>query len=161
MVRREIPLIITMGVGWFMVMEFFSPMLEPISTELQSWAIIMTALASALGVVNVARINTLKVSRKERDWLYSVVLLVGMAVMILLGTALPMVRSIFGVEGTWEGTTLSVGYARTMAEAVVVDPADSDVSIINPFDAGTIQVGGGTYDMASDAFALTVELAFD
>lgn len=66
-----------------------------------------------------------------------------------------------GVEGTWEGTTLTVGYARTMARAVSVDAADSGVSMVNPFDAGTIQVGGGTYDLASDAFALSVELSFE
>ena len=101
MVRREIPLIITMAVGWFMVLEFFSPRLEPISSELQSWAIIMTALASVLGVVNVARINALKVSRKQRDWFYSVVLLAGMALMILLGTVFPMIRSLSGAEGAW------------------------------------------------------------
>ena len=101
MLKREVPLIITMAVGWFMVLEYFSPYLEPVSTELQSWAIIMTALASVLGVVNVARINLLKLSRKQEDWQYSIALLVGMAVMILLGTVLPMIKSIFGIESAW------------------------------------------------------------
>ena len=99
MIRREVPLFITMGVGWFMVVEYFSQAVEPVSTELQSWAIIMTALASVLGVVNVARINLLKVSRKQEDWQYGIFLLVGMAVMILLGTLLPMIRSLTGMEG--------------------------------------------------------------
>lgn len=98
MFRREIPLFITMAVGWFMVIEYFSEAAEPISTELQSWAIIMTALASVLGVVNVARINLLKMSRKEEDWPYSILLIGGMIVMIVLGTLLPMLRSIFGIE---------------------------------------------------------------
>jgi len=101
MLRREIPLLITIGVGWFMVLEFFLPILEPVSTELQSWAIIMTALASVLGVVNVARINTLKVSRKQKDWGYSVVLLLGMAVMISLGTVFPIIKSLFNIESAW------------------------------------------------------------
>lgn len=99
MFRREVPLFITMGVGWFMVVEYFSQAVEPVSTELQSWAIIMTALASVLGVVNVARINLLKVSRKEENWPYSVILLGGMILMILLGTLIPMVKSVFGIEG--------------------------------------------------------------
>ena len=66
-----------------------------------------------------------------------------------------------GVEGTWQGTTLSIGYARTMSRTVTVDPADSGVEMVNPFDAGTLMVGGGTYDVATDAFALTLEVAWE
>jgi len=99
--RREVPLLITMIVGWFMVLEFFFPQAEKWSSELQNWAIIMTALASVLGVANVARINMLKVSRRDRDWRYSIVLLAGMAFMVLLGTVFPMVRSLFHIDSSW------------------------------------------------------------
>jgi hypothetical protein len=99
--RREVPLLITMMVGWFMVAEYFFPWAERWSSELQNWAIIMTALASVLGVANVARINLLKVNRRQPDWAYSVILLAGMALMVLLGTGFPVVKSVFGIDGAW------------------------------------------------------------
>ena len=52
--RREIPLLITMMVGWFMVLEYFFPWTERWSTELQNWAIIMTALASVLETLRLS-----------------------------------------------------------------------------------------------------------
>ncbi|NNF08234.1 MAG: hypothetical protein HKN21_15835 [Candidatus Eisenbacteria bacterium] len=101
MLKREVPLLITILVGWFMVIEYFFPGAEKWSSELQNWAIIMTALASVLGVANVARINMLKISRKQKDWGYSVVLMAGMILMVVLGTLFPMIKSIFGIESSW------------------------------------------------------------
>lgn len=101
MLRREVPLLLTILVGWFMVGEFFVPLFEPVGTELQQWAIIMTACAQVLGVANVARINLLKVSRGDRDAKYAFILLVGLLVMTLLGTLLPIVRWAFGVDSAW------------------------------------------------------------
>lgn len=101
MLRRDLPLFLTMLVGWFMVGEFFVPFAEPVGTELQQWAIIMTACAAVLGVGNVARINMLKVSRKQKDWGYAVILLAGLLLMTLLGTLLPIFRSIFGIDSPW------------------------------------------------------------
>ncbi len=101
MLRREVPLLITILVGWFMVADFFVPLTTPVGTELQNWAIIMTACAAVLGVANVARINMLKVSRRERDWPYSVVLLFGLVLMTLLGTVLPIFRWAVGAHGDW------------------------------------------------------------
>jgi len=99
--RREIPLLITMIVGWFMVLDYFFPNAAPVTAELQNWAIIMTALASVLGVANVARINLLKVSRKERDWVYGVILLGGLVIMTVLGTVFPMAHSLSGSDQPW------------------------------------------------------------
>jgi hypothetical protein len=101
MLRREVPIFITMGVGIFMVAEFFFPWAENIGTEIQQFAIIMTACAAILGVANVARINLRRVVRKEHDRPYAIVLLVGLAGMMLLGTVFPVVRTLLGVEGEW------------------------------------------------------------
>jgi len=99
--RREVPIFITMGVGLFMVAEFFFPWAEPIGTEVQQFAIIMTALAAVLGVANVARINLRKVTRKEHDAPYAVVLLGGLVLMVLLGTIFPIARTLSGAHGEW------------------------------------------------------------
>ncbi len=101
MLRREVPLFLTMIVGWFMVADFFVPLTEPVGTEIQNWAIIMTAFAAVLGVANVARINLLKVSRRDREWPYAVVLLFGLTAMMLLGTGLPILKWAVGAKGEW------------------------------------------------------------
>jgi len=101
MLRREVPIFITMGVGIFMVAEFFFPWAETIGTEIQQFAIIMTACAAILGVANVARINLRRVVRREHDHPYAIVLLAGLLGMILLGTVFPVVRTLMGAEGEW------------------------------------------------------------
>ena len=105
MLRREVPILLAMIVGWFMVGEFFFPWAEPGGTEVQQMAVIITSAAVILGVVNVIRINLLKVSRRQKDWQYSILLLVGLAVMTFLGTLLPIVHAaVHG--GAWKIGTL-------------------------------------------------------
>ena len=81
--RREIPLILMVAFGWFMVAEFFVPLrwVAAISTELQQWIIIVAAAAVVLGVANVGRIHFAKVSRREKGWPYSLPLLSGLVLM--------------------------------------------------------------------------------
>ena len=81
--RREIPLVLTIVFGWFMVAEFFVPVpwVSVVGSELQQWIIIVAAAAVVLGVANVGRIHLRKVSRREKDWIYSVPLLFGLALM--------------------------------------------------------------------------------
>ena len=43
MLRREVPILLAMIVGWFMVLEFFMPWAEPAGSEVQQIAVIMTA----------------------------------------------------------------------------------------------------------------------
>jgi len=93
MLRREIPIFLAVMVGWFMVGEFFFPWAEPGGTEVQQMAVIITAAGVILGVANVIRINLLKVSRRQKDWQYSIFLLVGLIVMGFLGTVLPIVHA--------------------------------------------------------------------
>ena len=122
MLRREIPIFLAMIVGWFMVGEFFFPWAEPGGTEVQQMAVIITSAGVVLGVANVIRINLLKVSRRQKDWQYAVLLLVGLAVMALLGTVLPIVHSIvrggawklggFSLTGIADGTLFDRLYNR-------------------------------------------------
>ena len=93
MLRREIPIFLAMIVGWFMVGEFFFPWAEAGGTEVQQMAVIITAASVVLGVANVIRINLLKVSRREKDWQYAMLLLAGIALMGFLGTVLPVVHA--------------------------------------------------------------------
>jgi cytochrome c biogenesis factor len=122
MLRREIPILLAMIVGWFMVGEFFFPWAEPGGTEVQQMAVIITATGVILGVANVIRINLLKVSRREKDWRYSILLLVGLGVMAFLGTLLPVVHAAlhggewklgpFNLVGITDGTLFDRLYNR-------------------------------------------------
>jgi hypothetical protein len=95
--RREVPLILTIVFGWFMVAEFFVPVrwVNRVSNELQQWIIVVAAAAVVLGVANVGRIHVDKVQRRRKDWPYSLPLLFGIALMGFFGL-------IFGIgEGTF------------------------------------------------------------
>ncbi|MFH0778326.1 MAG: hypothetical protein V2A71_06805 [Candidatus Eisenbacteria bacterium] len=85
--KREIPLIITAVFGSFMVIEFFvpHPAVSGFGEMLQQWAIIVVAFAYVLGVANIARVNGEKISRRSRDWPYSLPLLAGLAFMMTVG----------------------------------------------------------------------------
>jgi hypothetical protein len=85
--RREIPLLITMIFGLWMIVDFFvpAPMVGAIAQRLRDWAIIITAFAYFLGAANVVQVNARKISRRERDWRYSIVLLAGLFITAFLG----------------------------------------------------------------------------
>jgi hypothetical protein len=115
-VRREVPILIAMIIGWVMVSEFFLPFLEPGARTLRDWTTIMIAVSQMLGVANVGRINLQKVSRRRPDWQYSVVLLIGMVVMIVLGllpTSQVQVKLIgFRAAGVDSGTLFDQFYNK-------------------------------------------------
>jgi hypothetical protein len=104
MLRREVPLAITLIVGLFMVIGLFVPQRHFTAgrTELESWAIIILAFAAVLGVANIARLSYLRITRREHDWFYHIPLLIGFAVMVVLGIGGSVGRApLFGIaEGT-------------------------------------------------------------
>ncbi|HEX7880695.1 MAG TPA: hypothetical protein VF720_14865 [Candidatus Eisenbacteria bacterium] len=102
--RREVPIMITIFIGWVMVLDFFFPPLSGTATHMRDWTLILIAVSQMLGVANVARINLDKVSRRHQDAPYAVMLLVAMLVMITLGVVMPKSATIGtftwgGIEG--------------------------------------------------------------
>lgn len=85
--RREMPLFLTIFFGCFMVVQFFvpHPWVAGISTRLQGWTVIVAAAAVVLGVANLSWIHLGKISKREKDWLYSIPLLAGVLLMLVLG----------------------------------------------------------------------------
>lgn len=81
--KRTVPFLITMVAGLFMLLAFFVPHpdVRGLYTEMQTWAIVVVGFTYVLGVANLLRINTRHVARRERDWPFKIVLIVG-----LLGT---------------------------------------------------------------------------
>lgn len=85
--RREVPLVITMIFGLWMIVDFFVPhwVVARSAQTLRDWTIIILAFSFFLGTANVARLNWQRVARRERDWPYAITLLAGLAATTILG----------------------------------------------------------------------------
>lgn len=85
--RREIPLLITFITGMFMIISLFvpHPLIAKGSSSLQNWLIIVSGFAVVLGVGNIIRVNGRKISRREEDWGFKVILLIALFGMFLTG----------------------------------------------------------------------------
>lgn len=79
-----VPWLLSFVAGTLMVMDYFVPHRVFASTvaEVKQWGLIVVAFTYILGVANILRVHGTKVSRRERDWPYSIVMmtcLIGMA----------------------------------------------------------------------------------
>ena len=65
--RREIPLLITMIFGVWMIVDFFVPhaVVAHSAQRLRDWTIIILAFSFFLGTANVAKLNWQKAARRE------------------------------------------------------------------------------------------------
>jgi len=90
-VKREVPLIISMAAGIFVLIGFFvpHPWVRTGYDKIQQWVIIVVAFTYVLGMANLMRINMEQVQRRARDWPYKIALIVA-----CLGTM---------AVGFWEG----------------------------------------------------------
>ena len=85
--KQTIPLVIVFGCGFFMLISFFIPVrwFQDASQTLQTWYLGVVAFFVFIGIFNLARINILKIQHKRRDWQYSIVLLIFLALMLGAG----------------------------------------------------------------------------
>ncbi len=85
--RREIPLAICFLMGVVMTIQFFVPHRHSqwFLANMERWLIIVAIFALLLGLLNLVKIHVQKVARRRRDWLYSVVALVGVGASLVTG----------------------------------------------------------------------------
>jgi len=86
-VKRELPLAITAAIGVFMILSFFVPH-QAVSVPadfLQASAIIVVAFGYVLGGANVLRVNFDGIYKRQPDWPYKILLLVGLIVTFAIG----------------------------------------------------------------------------
>jgi len=86
-VKREVPLIISMAAGIFVLVGFFvpHPWVRTGYDKIQQWVIIVVAFTYVLGMANVLRLNVEQIRRRSRDWPYKVALVAGIVATMAVG----------------------------------------------------------------------------
>ncbi len=85
--RRTFPILITVVVGWVLIVADFIPH-KPFGALGDDFALyfdIIAVFAFILGGGNLCRIHFLKIQKKKKDWLFSIVTLGGFIVMLAAG----------------------------------------------------------------------------
>jgi len=83
--RREIPLLITFGIGTLLILSVFIPPMETLGEDFTVFFDIIAVFAFFLGGGNLLRVHITKLQRQKTDWEYSVVTLFGFIVMLTIG----------------------------------------------------------------------------
>jgi hypothetical protein len=87
--KRTVPFFITLLSGLFCLVAFFvpHPWIHDSYGAIQTWAIVVVGCTYVLGVANLLRINVRQAQRREGDWIYKIVLIVGLLVTMGVGFA--------------------------------------------------------------------------
>jgi len=137
--RRELPMIVAFVAGLILILQFFIPALRDVSESVQNWVIVVAAFAIAVGAFNLLRVNYMKIRFRRADWPFSVVLIAGFVVMVVVGlSGLDFVReggsAVPAAVGAPTAATAAAG-APTAGTAVAVAAA--------PRGALTVKLGQG------------------
>lgn len=103
--RREIPMVLAFVAGLLLILDFFIPVLEPVTEMLNSWFLVVVAFAIYVGIFNLLRVNYFKIKLKQEDWPYSIPLIIMVISMGAIGI-------FFGIE---EGTIFLWLFRNCMA----------------------------------------------
>lgn len=85
--KRLFATLIAAVAGMLVLIDATSPVtpLAPLAYLLVDWTATLTALALLIGIVSVVQLHVRHIVRFDTDWMYSVVLLVGMLIVIVVG----------------------------------------------------------------------------
>lgn len=85
--RRQLPLAIIFAMGVFTLVTNFIPAkpIADVNQMFRNWYLGIITFFTFLGTINLARVNAEHVKEKSRDWQYSIILLVALAVQLILG----------------------------------------------------------------------------
>lgn len=85
--RREVPVVICFLAGLSFILEYFIPhqSVRPLFENFRQWAIIVMTFAYVLGISNIVRVNYHVIQKKSSDWIYKIVLVLGLFFMIIMG----------------------------------------------------------------------------
>jgi len=85
--RLKVPLAIIFVMGIFTIVTHFIPAqpVAELNQTFRNWYIGIISFFIFLGTVNLARSNSEKIKIRARDWRYSIILLIALAVMLVAG----------------------------------------------------------------------------
>lgn len=85
--KRELPLFVTAVIGLFMILSFFVPhqVVSVPADFLQVCAVIVVAFGYVLGGANVLRLNFDAIYRRQDNWPYKIVLVLGLLATLIIG----------------------------------------------------------------------------
>ena len=85
--KRSVPIAITFLVGFSLVVAFYVPHwpMSEIERSIPDYFNIVAAFAFILGGGNLLRVHLTKITRRDHDWLYSIVTVVGFLLMLVAG----------------------------------------------------------------------------
>jgi len=85
--RLRIPLAIIFVMGIFTIVSHFIPAqpVADLNQTFRNWYIGIISFFIFLGTVNLARSNSEKIKTRARDWKYSIILIISLAVMLVAG----------------------------------------------------------------------------
>lgn len=113
--KRQIPLAIIFVCGIFMVFQYFVPhetsefLYEFIALD---WPPIIGVFAMALGVLSLVRVSVMKIKRRDPNWQYAIVTLVGLLSMLFFG--LPWFGGQSSPAVTWQFNNIMIPITATM-----------------------------------------------
>jgi len=87
LVKRSIATAIAIGVGLFVLLDFFveNAFIGTLKFVFVRWAISVAAFALILGFLNVLIVHLNKILRFKQGWFYSIVLVLSMMIVLFLG----------------------------------------------------------------------------
>jgi hypothetical protein len=114
--KREVPLLISMAAGIFVLIGFFvpHPAIRTPYDDIQQWVIIVVAFTYVLGMANLLRINVDQIRRQAKDWPYKIVLVTGLLVTMAVGFSEGTRYLNDGTRFTWIYNTFYSAMSATM-----------------------------------------------
>jgi len=77
-----LPIFLSAIVGFLLLVDYFFkiPTIQAAATEVQDWGIIIAAFALALAAINLTRIHAVRVAKRDRNSIHSLILIIGLCV---------------------------------------------------------------------------------
>lgn len=94
MMKRQIPIMLAIFASLCPVIAFFFPnqtINDWFNTQLDEWMVIIASFALLLGIISMIQVNLAKARRRDKGWIFSIVILISFAVMASFG--------VFGRQG--------------------------------------------------------------
>ena len=86
---RRIPIALAVAAGILVLLDYFvsDPTIDALGQTLANWVTILAAAALVLGIINLVRVHVGRVAVSSSNWPYSLALLGGLLLTLLLGLA--------------------------------------------------------------------------